>query len=557
MALNALGVALMRLSRPGDAEAALELFRRAAAADPGDPDSRNNLGNALEARGSVEDALAEYREAIRLAPGDATGHRNLGLTLAGAGRHEEARRELEEAVRIEPGHAPTLGDLGNVLAQLGRVDEALERYRSSLRLDPASRLVRHNLARLLARSGRLEDAITALRQGLDRDGDDHDGRLLLTQLYLAAGQQPAARHGDVDPGGSGPRRGPRPAASAAGRRPGLAGPPRDERQPPWRPQVGGSPAAVAAANGLPAPGDMRLRPIAQDVRMRIASRTPPAMARALSETEKQCSLTQRGSTSATFSPSSAVEAGPDEAPDDAADGRGRRHAPDGEDRLPRFDRVADGAERLDRPRHRGIDHPLPVLARDETRDAGVPLGRAPENHAAQVVTPIRLHDGVDVPPRLEPRARAPRRTGPGRAACPGSAWRRWRPRGRPGRAARHGGIPDPRGWAPLRRPTLPARCSQRNARTPSTLAVPSYIASERLTVRRMALGRSSSSATTRNPARTRRTMHPVARSPAPLTTTSRSRISGMTPRPPAGRAVTDGSPSRRQRRTRSTSSPAS
>jgi Flp pilus assembly protein TadD len=194
VALNALGVALMRLSRPGDAEAALEVFRRAAAADPGDPDSRNNLGNALEARGSIDDALVQYREAIRLAPGVATGRRNLGLTLAGAGRHEEARRELEEAVRIEPGYGPTLGDLGNVLAQLGRVDEALERYGDALRLDPASRLVRHNRVRLLARSGRFEDAITTLRQGLDRDGDDHDGRLLLTQLYLAAGQQPAARH---------------------------------------------------------------------------------------------------------------------------------------------------------------------------------------------------------------------------------------------------------------------------------------------------------------------------------------------------------------------------
>ncbi len=193
VALNALGVALMRLSRPGDAEAALDAFRRAATADPGDPDSRNNLGNALEARGSVEDALAEYREAIRLAPGDATGHRNVGLTLAGRRRHEEARIALEEAVRLEPGHAPTLGDLGNVLAQLGRIDEALERYADALRLDPASRLVRHNRARLLARSGRLEDAISALRQGLDRDGDDHGGRLLLTQLYLAAGQSEAAR----------------------------------------------------------------------------------------------------------------------------------------------------------------------------------------------------------------------------------------------------------------------------------------------------------------------------------------------------------------------------
>jgi tetratricopeptide (TPR) repeat protein len=193
VALNALGVALTRLSRPGDVEAALEAFRRAAAADPGDPAVRNNLGNSLEASGDVEGALAAYGEAIRLAPGSAAGYRNKGLTLAKLGRLEEARRALEEAVRLEPGYAPTLGDLGTVLAQLGRVDGALESYRESLRLDPSSRLVRHQMARLLARSGRLPDAIAALREGLDRDGDDHGGRVLLTQLYLAAGQQEAAR----------------------------------------------------------------------------------------------------------------------------------------------------------------------------------------------------------------------------------------------------------------------------------------------------------------------------------------------------------------------------
>ena len=187
-AWNALGVALTRLGREGDAGAAVEAFRRAVAAAPADPEPRHNLGNALSAQGQGEAALAEHREAVRLVPDDPAGHRNVGLTLAGLGRLDEARRELEEALRLDSGDAATAGDLGNVLAQLGRADEALERYRGALRLDPRAALVRHNLARHQARTGKLREAAAELRQGLGLDPDDHVGRQLLVQVYLALGR---------------------------------------------------------------------------------------------------------------------------------------------------------------------------------------------------------------------------------------------------------------------------------------------------------------------------------------------------------------------------------
>ncbi|HQN06498.1 MAG TPA: tetratricopeptide repeat protein [Thermoanaerobaculia bacterium] len=186
-ALNALGVALTQLGRPGDAETALEAFRRAATADPADAAIRNNLGNALAARGDAPEALAEFREAARLAPDAAAGHRNAGLTLAEMRRFEEARVAFEQAARLEPENAATIGDLANVLAQLGRADEALARYREALRLDPSSRLVRHNLARLLARAGRLDEATTLLAEGLARDPADEEGRLLLVRVRAVAG----------------------------------------------------------------------------------------------------------------------------------------------------------------------------------------------------------------------------------------------------------------------------------------------------------------------------------------------------------------------------------
>jgi Flp pilus assembly protein TadD len=189
-ALNALGVALTRLGRPGDAEAAFAAFRRAAIADPADAAIRNNLGNALAAGGDAPGALAEFREAARLAPDEAAGHRNAGLTLAEMERFEEACAAFEEAVRLEPGDAATLGDLANVLAGLGRADEALARYREALRLDASSRLVRHNLARLLGRTGRLDEATAVLAEGLARDPADEEGRLLLVRVRAVAGRTP-------------------------------------------------------------------------------------------------------------------------------------------------------------------------------------------------------------------------------------------------------------------------------------------------------------------------------------------------------------------------------
>ena len=189
--------------------------------------------------------------------------------------------------------------------------------------------------------------------------------------------------------------------------------------------------------------------------MRIASRTPPAMARALSETVKQCSRRQRGSTSATFMPARRLEAGPDQPPQHAVDGRGHRpgavRAVEGQHRLPGPDPVADGLQVLHRARPPGRAAPAPG-PRPAIRpgDAGVRFGPAPQQHPAQVVAPVGLHHRVGVHPRLEARAQGHHHLGHAQAGAQVALGEDGVHQGQGPQVRQHGGLRDPPAGAPAR-----------------------------------------------------------------------------------------------------------
>ncbi len=103
------GLALTNLGRmeedAGRADAALDLYGRAVAADPGNHAARSNLGALLAERGRLGEAVEHLSEAARLRPDDPDVHFNLGMALLDLGRRDEARAELEAAARLAPGDA--------------------------------------------------------------------------------------------------------------------------------------------------------------------------------------------------------------------------------------------------------------------------------------------------------------------------------------------------------------------------------------------------------------------------------------------------------------------
>jgi Flp pilus assembly protein TadD len=82
----------------GDRTQALDFFGRAARLNPGDADTRVNLGNLLLMTGRFEQAEREFRAALASSPEHAMAHNNLGLLLTRIGRAGEARPHLEFAL---------------------------------------------------------------------------------------------------------------------------------------------------------------------------------------------------------------------------------------------------------------------------------------------------------------------------------------------------------------------------------------------------------------------------------------------------------------------------
>lgn len=70
-------------------DAAVALYRQAAAARPGDAMALDNLGTALLGQGKTEDAIACYREALRHRPDFAEAHFHLGAVLSQHGQIAE------------------------------------------------------------------------------------------------------------------------------------------------------------------------------------------------------------------------------------------------------------------------------------------------------------------------------------------------------------------------------------------------------------------------------------------------------------------------------------
>jgi Flp pilus assembly protein TadD len=108
----------------GRSAQALEAWRKAVAANPGDADLHTATGVALVRHQRLDQAIDQFRQAVALQPDNVRLLNNLGYALALDGLDEEAATVLGRAVAIDPAH------------QMARVNlEQVER-RIALRLAP-------------------------------------------------------------------------------------------------------------------------------------------------------------------------------------------------------------------------------------------------------------------------------------------------------------------------------------------------------------------------------------------------------------------------------------
>lgn len=167
-ALRLLTSVLLRQDRDSEA---VEVGRRAVAAEPEVAIGHVLLASGLAAIGKQDQAIEAAHEATRLAPYDWTTHYALGMALR-SGRRPRSREALacaNEAVRLAPHESHAHNLAGLCLDDLKLRQESNAAFREALRLDPGNAIALNNLAGNAIDGGRLTDASQMLTSALSID----------------------------------------------------------------------------------------------------------------------------------------------------------------------------------------------------------------------------------------------------------------------------------------------------------------------------------------------------------------------------------------------------
>ena len=175
------------LQERGDLAGAVECYRAALAIRPQYPECLFNLGNALAALKVFDFAIESYRKAVLLNPGYAEAFNNLGNALFEAGRGDEAVEALQRGVEIKPGSVAIRINLASTLNSVGRIDEAIESYRRIIADHPDSAEAHGNLGNALFKSGDREAAAESYRRAIAAQPDYADAHYSLAWIQLQQG----------------------------------------------------------------------------------------------------------------------------------------------------------------------------------------------------------------------------------------------------------------------------------------------------------------------------------------------------------------------------------
>jgi len=119
------------------AQEALELYRRAAAADPSLFEVHYNRGVAAFEQGEMGEALRAYEQALAVDPGSVPARFNFATTLRRSGYPADAAAQLEHLLAAHPDETRAQLALGDLYARhFGDRQRARDRYLRVLELEP-------------------------------------------------------------------------------------------------------------------------------------------------------------------------------------------------------------------------------------------------------------------------------------------------------------------------------------------------------------------------------------------------------------------------------------
>jgi tetratricopeptide (TPR) repeat protein len=176
------------LTERGEADQAIDHYKRAVALRPDYAEAHYNLGRLLVEQGQLDDAIDHYERAAAINPADAEAQNNLGVTLFGIGRADDAITHYQKALEIRPDYAEASCNLASALIAKGDLDGAIARYTACLAVVPDQEEAQYNLASALLRRGRTDEATVQYQKVLQMHPQSADAHANLGSAWLAKGR---------------------------------------------------------------------------------------------------------------------------------------------------------------------------------------------------------------------------------------------------------------------------------------------------------------------------------------------------------------------------------
>jgi YaiO family outer membrane protein len=170
------------LARQGDEQAAMDAYRRLAAANPRDHQARVGIARLHLAMGHPELAEPVFRSVLLEDPKNAEAMLGVGDSLSSLGRLDEALIELDRAAKAAPGNADAMAALGRTHLRASNTTLAVSYLEQAVATAPTPENMRA-----------LEDArrahghsvqLVGLFEGFDNGSDDTSGGDLTLNLRL-------------------------------------------------------------------------------------------------------------------------------------------------------------------------------------------------------------------------------------------------------------------------------------------------------------------------------------------------------------------------------------
>jgi tetratricopeptide (TPR) repeat protein len=163
---DALHLLALCARQSGQAEQALQWFRRSLTAAPTQSVVWSNYGNLLQHLDQAEQAEQAYLRALNLAPQQADTWLNAGLLALRQQLPELAKERLQKAQQCRPDDARSYAPLAQALAQLQQVPEALQTLDQALTRWPGQAQLLWQKAQLLRDQQQAGAAAEIIRQML-------------------------------------------------------------------------------------------------------------------------------------------------------------------------------------------------------------------------------------------------------------------------------------------------------------------------------------------------------------------------------------------------------